>query len=57
VFELVNDNSGESGDIYLDVDSSGNRERLIDSIYTEHDNYTLATNSSVYLGGFDLFDH
>ena len=57
VFELVDDNSGESGNIYIDVDSSGSRERLIDSVYTEHDSYTLATNSQVPLGGFDLFDH
>ena len=55
VFELV-DEGGESGDIYLDVDDTGDDENLIDSIWTEEDEYTIATNSSVPLGGFDLFD-
>lgn len=44
VFELV-DEGGESGDIYLDVDDTGASENLIDSIWAEEDEYTIATNS------------
>jgi hypothetical protein len=55
VFELV-DEGGESGDIYLDVDDTGDDENLIDSIWTEEAEYTIATNSQVLLGGYDLYD-
>jgi hypothetical protein len=44
VFELV-DEGGESGDIYLDVDDTGASENLIDSIWAEENEYTIATNS------------
>jgi len=55
VFELV-DEGGESGDIYLDVDDTGASENLIDSIWAEEDEYTIATNSQVPIGGYDLYD-
>jgi hypothetical protein len=56
VFELV-DNGGESGNIYIGVDSSGERENLIDSITTESKSYTLSTDMDLPIGGFDIFDN
>lgn len=56
IFELVDDESGESGNIILDVDDTGNRQNVIDGIYTEHDNYTMADDSNLPVGDFDLND-
>ena len=57
IFELVDDETGESGNIYINVDSTGKRENLIDSLYTEHETYTIATESEVPVGGLDLYDN
>ena len=57
VFELVDDSTGESGNITIDVDDSGNTECVFDSMYTEYDNYIVATNSKTPIGGLDLEDH
>lgn len=55
VFELV-DEGGESGAITLDVDSTGEKENVIKNLYTESDNYTMAAESTLPIGGFDEND-
>jgi hypothetical protein len=56
VFELVDNSKGESGAITLDVDSTGQRESVIKNIYTESDDYTMADDSNLPIGEFDLDD-
>ena len=56
VFELVCDESGDSGNIVIDVDDKGNRESVIDSIYTEHNNYRMVTNNDMPVSGYDMDD-
>ena len=55
IFELVDD-GGDSGPIVIDIDSTGERENLIDSIRTEHENYRIADDSTLPVGAFDLDD-
>lgn len=54
VFELVDDETGESGAITIDADATGTRENPFKYIYTETDNYTIASNSEMKIGGSDL---
>lgn len=54
VFELVDDDSGESGNITLDIDSTGARENVLDEVYTENMSYRMATRSSMILGEHDV---
>lgn len=54
VFELVDDYTGESGNITISVDDSGDRENLLDSIFTESAEYTLLENDIMHIGEYDL---
>lgn len=56
VFRLVDDETGESGAITLNVDSSGDRESVIDEIYADSNNYTMVTNSNLTIGDSDIED-
>lgn len=56
VFDLVDTETGESGAITLDVDSTGERENVINYIYTEHSVYRMADDSILHVGDFDLDD-
>lgn len=56
VFELVDDETGESGAITIDPDSSGEREDLFDSLYLDNNDYVMAHNSEMPIGGSDLND-
>lgn len=53
VFELVHDETGDSGNIVIDVDNTGNREHIIDSIYPENNDYIMASSTSMKVGEFD----
>lgn len=53
VFELVDDETGESGLITIDSDSTGARENLFDSISIESDNYVMASSSTMKVGEYD----
>lgn len=52
VFELV-DCGGESGPITLDVDSTGEKEGVVESIFTQYDMYVLPTNKTMKIGELD----
>lgn len=52
VFELV-DEGGESGNIYVDIDDTGEQEDLIESIYALKDRYTMASDTQLAIGGQD----
>lgn len=52
VFDLVDTETGESGAITIDVDSTGGRENLIDTIWS--DDYIMASNTSIAIGGYDI---
>ena len=54
VFDLVDTETGESGAITIDVDSTGERENVIANIYTEHRTYRMADDSILHVGDFDL---
>lgn len=53
IFELVDDASGESGNIYVDVDDTGYKESEIESIYALRDAYTMASGTQLAVGGQD----
>lgn len=53
VFELVDDETGESGAITIDTDATGERENPFKYIYAESDNYVIASNSDVRIGDTD----
>jgi hypothetical protein len=53
VFELVNDETGESGNIFIDVDDSGERECVYQSIYTATDHYIMASDTKMMVGEMD----
>ena len=57
VFDLVDTETGESGAITIDVDSTGVREDLIDSMYFEKSKYRIADDSTFKIGDFDLDDN
>lgn len=52
VFELV-DCGGESGPITLDVDSTGEKEGVVESIFTQYDMYVLPINKTMKIGELD----
>lgn len=54
VFELVDDDSGESGNIIIDTDSTGARENVLANIYAESDDYMMATRSKMLIGEHDV---
>ena len=63
IFELVDDHTGKSGNITIDVDGTGDRENLIKSIFANKDTdpsspdkdvFYLPTNSSLRLGLNDI---
>ena len=54
VFELVDDDSGESGNITIDTDNTGARENVLANVYTEHDDYVMATRSKMLVGEHDV---
>lgn len=53
IFELVHDETGESGAITIDVNSTGEREDVFDHIYVENDNYIMASSTSMRVGEYD----
>lgn len=55
IFELV-DCGGDSGPITIDTDSTGERENLINSIWTEYAEYRQADDTVLHVGQFDLDD-
>lgn len=55
VFELV-DEGGESGAITIDINSTGERENVIDLIYSEQENYVMAAESKLPIGEYDQED-
>lgn len=54
IFELVDDDSGESGNIIINTDSTGTRENVLDSVYAENDDYMMATRSTMMIGEHDV---
>ncbi len=54
IFELVDDETGESGNVLISVDDTGNRENVFSSIYTYVRDYKMATDSTLAVGGKDL---
>lgn len=56
VFELVDDETGESGNINLDTDDSGEREDQFANITMASDNYTMASSTTMHVGDLDLDD-
>lgn len=54
VFELVDDYTGESGNITIGVDESGDRENVIKSIHSENNVYTLLAGDIMPLGHMDI---
>jgi len=54
VFELVDDDSGESGNIIINTDSTGARENVLASVYAESDDYLMATRSRMMIGEHDV---
>lgn len=53
VFELVDDETGESGAITINPDATGEREDLFKHIYVENDNYIMASNTDMKVGEYD----
>lgn len=53
VFELVDDESGESGAITITPDSSGKRENVLTHIYSQNDNYIMASSTDMRIGEYD----
>ena len=53
VFELVDDETGESGNITIYPDTTGDREDLFSLIYTGTSNYTMASNTVMHVGEYD----
>ena len=53
IFELVADESGQSGVIVIDVDEE-TQENLIKTINAEENSYTLYTGETMYIGGYDV---
>lgn len=56
IFELVDDYTGESGNITISVDDSGDRESVVSSIYVDNYSYTLIDGDTMQIGEFDI-DH
>lgn len=56
VFELVDDYTGESGNITIDVDESGTPDNLIDSIDSECVQYTMIANDRMKVGEHDIYN-
>lgn len=54
VFELVDDYTGESGNITIGVDDSGDRESVIKAIHSENNNYTLLAGDIMPIGHSDI---
>ena len=54
VFELVDDASGESGNITITVDDSGNRDSVVSSIHSENYTYTLISGDVMHIGESDI---
>lgn len=54
VFELVDDSTGESGNITVDIDSTGARENMFDNIFTENQHYVMACRSRMMIGEHDM---
>lgn len=52
VFELV-DCEGESGAITIDVDSTGEKEGVIQNLYSQYDLYVLPINDTMKIGEMD----
>ena len=53
VFELVDDYTGDSGNITIDVDDSGTMDSMISSISTQHTSYTMRQNDALHLNDDD----
>lgn len=53
VFELVNDHTGRSGNITINIDGQDTINGQIDEIYTTIPQYAFAENTEHYLGGID----
>ena len=54
VFEFVDDDSGESGNITLDIDSTGARENVLENVYPENQSYRMATRTNMIIGEHDV---
>ena len=57
VIELVDDNTGASGDIILDVDIDGVDNRNIIAIRIKHEDLTMYGDSRLNIGDKDIKDH
>lgn len=53
VFELVDDETGESGAITITPDSDGQRENVFKLFYPENKDYIMASNTTMRIGEFD----
>lgn len=53
VFELVDTSNGESGAITIDTDSTGEKEGVIQQLYTDSDLYILPENKDLPVGEID----
>lgn len=54
VFELVDDYTGESGNITISIDDTGSRENVINTIKSENNIYTLIGGDIMRLGDADI---